>query len=67
MIKYIRFLVFTVLLAVLSAVPAHAQGFIRDAEIENTIRAYSTPIFEAAGLDPSDIECIVLWVPVAPG
>ena len=24
-------------------------SFIRDAEIENTIRTYATPIFEAAG------------------
>ena len=28
-----------------------AQGFIRDTEIENTIRVYSAPIFEAADLD----------------
>jgi len=32
---------------------AQAQGIpiVRDAEIENTIRAYATPIFDAAGLD----------------
>jgi predicted Zn-dependent protease len=38
-----------------SAAPATAQqkiSLIRDTEIEATIRAYSTPIFEAAGLDP---------------
>ena len=37
---------------------SHAQklSFIRDAEIENTIRSYSTPLFEAAGLDPSSID-----------
>src|SRR5215470_11516211 len=29
---------------------------IRDAEIEATIRAYATPIFQAAGLVPDDIQ-----------
>ncbi len=31
-------------------------SFIRDAEIENTIREYSTPLFRAAGLQPGDIK-----------
>ena len=31
-------------------------SFIRDAEIERTLRVYSTRVFEAAGLDPSAIE-----------
>lgn len=40
--------------------PAQAQQgqriqFIRDAEIEATIRAYATPIFRVAGLNPDDI------------
>lgn len=42
-----------------AASPAAAQSqrisFIRDAEIENTIRAYAAPIFTAAGLDPSSM------------
>lgn len=29
---------------------------IRDAEIENIIRAYATPVFRAAGLDPSAVD-----------
>jgi predicted Zn-dependent protease len=41
------------------ASPAAAQqqriSFIRDAEIENTIRAYAAPLFAAAGLDASAI------------
>jgi predicted Zn-dependent protease len=41
------------------ASPAVAQqqriSFIRDAEIENTIRAYAAPLFAAAGLDPSSM------------
>jgi predicted Zn-dependent protease len=38
--------------------PAHAQqriSFIRDAEVEATIRAYATPLFATAGLDPASI------------
>jgi len=30
-------------------------SLIRDAEIENAIRAYAVPLFEAAGLDPSAV------------
>ena len=33
---------------------------IRDAEIENTIRIYSTPIFKAAGLDPRSINIYIV-------
>lgn len=39
--------------------PAGAQSnkisLIRDAETENIIRTYSTPIFQAAGLNPGDV------------
>lgn len=39
--------------------PAYAQqqriSFIRDAEVETTIRAFATPLFVAAGLDPGSI------------
>ena len=45
-------------MAVAATPPAGAQqrlSFIRDAEIENTIRAYAAPLFTAAGLDPSAI------------
>jgi len=31
------------------------HGLIRDTEIENTIRVYIAPLFEAAGLDPSSV------------
>jgi predicted Zn-dependent protease len=41
------------------AAPGYAQSkaprLIRDAEIENTIRAYATPLFQAAGLNATDI------------
>jgi predicted Zn-dependent protease len=42
--------------------PATARtfNFIRDTEIENTIRVFSTPVFQAAGLDPSAIEVYIV-------
>jgi len=33
-----------------------APGLIRDAEIENTIRAYATPLFRVAGLDADFVQ-----------
>lgn len=50
-----KFLVVTLLCGAFLAAPAVGQGLIRDAEIENTIRAYATPIFSAAGLEPSAV------------
>src|SRR5262249_23631390 len=38
-----------------SPVMAQRISFIRDAEIENIIRAYATPVFTAAGLNPANI------------
>lgn len=35
--------------------PAVGQSLIRDAEIENTIRDYATPVLEAAGLEPKNV------------
>lgn len=35
---------------------AQALEFIRDAEIENTIRMYATPLFQQAGVDPSAVQ-----------
>jgi len=48
----------TVLLG--AAAPAAAQGIIRDAEIEATIRAYADPLFRAAGLDAAAIKVHLL-------
>lgn len=45
---------------VAAAPPAAAQGLIRDAEIEHTIRNYTTPLFNAAGLDPDSIKIYLL-------
>lgn len=50
-----RFLVLLTALAAVLVQPAFGQnrgiGLVRDAEIENIIRDYATPIFNAAGLD----------------
>lgn len=45
------------MLAAMTSSTASAQQIrlIRDAEIENIIRLYSTPLFQAAGLSPKDI------------
>jgi predicted Zn-dependent protease len=46
-----------------SAPMASAQGVIRDAEIEGILRSYSDPIFEAAGLKPSDVDLFIISDP----
>ena len=40
--------------------PAAAQGLIRDAEIEDTLRAYTDPLLVAAGLDPDDVSVYIV-------
>src|SRR3954471_13221791 len=42
------------------ALPAHAAGLIRDAEIEATVAGIAIPIFTAARLDPESIDIYVL-------
>jgi predicted Zn-dependent protease len=41
-------------------VPAHGQGLIRDAEIEHISRAWATPLFAAAGLNPADVDIYLI-------
>ena len=47
-----RLICATLIIALATAAPAKPQdiSLIRDAEIENTIRAYAAPLFDAAGL-----------------
>ncbi len=45
----------TALAAAAFAVTASAQGLIRDAEIEETLREWTDPILEVAGLKPADV------------
>jgi len=48
------------LLALVLPMTASAQGLIRDAEIEAILRDYSNPLFEAAGLKPSDVDIYIV-------
>lgn len=42
------------------ATPASAQSFIRDTEIEGIIREWADPVFVAMGLEPSEIELLLI-------
>ncbi len=57
---FIRLIGLIIALAVAGTAPAAGQsrgpGLIRDAEIENIIRDYATPIFNAAGLDSGAVK-----------
>lgn len=46
--------------AVTVATPARSVSLIRDAEIENTIRAYGGPLFAMAGLEPSAVRVYIV-------
>ncbi|HVY86618.1 MAG TPA: M48 family metalloprotease [Caulobacterales bacterium] len=39
---------------------ADGGGLIRDTEIEDTLRVYATPVWQAAGLNPDDIDIYIL-------
>ena len=55
--------VFAVICAAAPWSPAMADkklSFVSDAEIENTIHAYATPLFRAAGLDPSAVRILLV-------
>ncbi|MFT5181558.1 MAG: putative Zn-dependent protease [Alphaproteobacteria bacterium] len=55
----VRFLSVAIILIALTSAPAESQGnrigLVRDAEIENIIRRYATPIFSAAGLSAESV------------
>jgi predicted Zn-dependent protease len=53
-------LVAVVGLALAAASPAAAQGAIRDTEIEGIIHEWSAPVFSAMGLEPSEVEIILV-------
>lgn len=60
----IRWLILCVFIICPVFVPLKAEAkklsFIRDAEIEHILRTYSTPIFQAAGLEPSDVNIYIV-------
>lgn len=43
-----------------AALPALSQSLIRDAEIEQTLREWTDPILEVAGLEPSDVGLYII-------
>ncbi len=55
------------MLVLAAIMPGHVAAqqirLIRDAEIENIIRLYSTPLFQAAGLSPKDINVYLVEDP----
>ncbi|MEM9739497.1 MAG: M48 family metalloprotease [Pseudomonadota bacterium] len=48
------------LLSVCLAATATAQGLIRDTEIEETLRNWTDPILEVAGLEPNDVGLYII-------
>lgn len=65
MIRRIFTLISVALLALAPLGAARAQqgqrlNLIRDAEIENTIRSFTLPIWRAAGLDPNAVEIMIV-------
>lgn len=43
-----------------AAAPASAQSFIRDTEVEGIIREWSDPVFVAMGLEPDEVEILLI-------
>ncbi len=49
-----------VMVALAAASPASAQNAIRDTEIEGIIHEWSAPVFTAMGLEPSEVEILLI-------
>jgi len=58
--RFLAALVVTLLFVCGTARADKAPNYIRDAEIESTLRLYYTPIFQAAGLDPSAVHVYII-------
>lgn len=56
---YFRKLFFATL-CLLLPLPAFAQSLIRDAEIEQTLRVFASPIFRSAGLTPENVRIFIV-------
>lgn len=61
-IRFVTAILFVSQIVVVLASPVSAQGLkiIRDVEIENTLRANATPLFEAAGLKPDAVKIFLV-------
>ncbi len=60
MLRRILTLTAIFLVALPSVAFAQGRSFIRDTEIEETLRLYATPIFKAAGLDPQAVSVYIV-------
>ncbi len=60
MTKFVASFVLTLSIFVVGAVQAAAQGFIRDAEIEQSLREWTDPILEVAGLQSTDVGLYII-------
>jgi predicted Zn-dependent protease len=49
--------------SLLTAPAAHAQAILRDDEIESDLRRFSEPVLKAAGLDPANVQIILIQDP----
>jgi predicted Zn-dependent protease len=56
----ILFLMIAASLAAIAPAAAQSLNLLRDAEIENTIRTFATPVWKAAGLDPQAIHIYIV-------
>lgn len=56
----LRCLLAVVLMLVLTVQPAAAQSILRDAETEAFFREISEPLIRAAGLDPANVEIVLI-------
>jgi len=55
-LKSLMAITLAIVVTLMHAVPAFAQSLLRDTEIEETMRDYTTPILRAAGLSPSSVD-----------
>ena len=53
-------LILALTLSIGLALPAAAQGLIRDSEIERTLKLLSVPIYKAAGVNPNSITMFIV-------
>jgi predicted Zn-dependent protease len=60
MTRLIRFFMAGILLFFTAARPAYAQELLRDSETELLFKQVSTPLIEAAGLDPKSVSVVLL-------
>lgn len=58
--RFLQTIVFGALIWVAAALPALGQSLIRDAEIEQTLRDWTDPILEVAGLEPNDVGLFII-------